>query len=87
MHLALHDLGLAHLLESPGPAKGLTRRELIRRLGAAAAIALPLVSTVAAPTAAEAQSCIPQGAFTCSLVTPPFCCPGLTCTVGGCQPA
>ena len=42
-------------------SKGLSRRELIRKLGMASAVALPLVSSVLAPTAAQAMSCSPTG--------------------------
>ena len=42
-------------------SKGLSRRELIRKLGMAGAVALPLVSSVLVPTAADAVSCFPLG--------------------------
>jgi hypothetical protein len=38
-----------------------TRRELIRRLGLAAAASLPLVTSIVAPTPAQAASCLPSG--------------------------
>jgi hypothetical protein len=51
---ALAELGRARLLTAPvGPA-GVTRRDLLRRLGPAAAV--PLVLSLAAPTPATAQS-------------------------------
>jgi hypothetical protein len=61
VRLALQDLGRAHLLTTPVEPAGLTRRELMRRLGTAAAVALPLVTSVVAPTAAQAQSCRDEG--------------------------
>ncbi len=58
--LALKQLNRAHLLKGgadfPLKAAGLTRRTLIRRLGKAAAIGLPLVTSIVAPTAVQAQS-------------------------------
>jgi len=42
-------------------SKGLSRRDLIRKLGMASAVALPLVTSVLAPTAAHAASCFPLG--------------------------
>lgn len=52
-----------HLLEEergamPGPAP--SRRELIR-IGGLAALALPLITSIVVPTAAEAQSGLPTG--------------------------
>lgn len=61
--LALRDLEKAGLLE-PGyraPATVLSRREVAKRLGLAAAIALPLISTIVAPSPLMAASCIPAG--------------------------
>jgi hypothetical protein len=56
--LALDGLADAHLLVKPEvPAERLSRRVAIRRIGIAAAIALPLVTSIAAPTPAEAASC------------------------------
>lgn len=37
---------------------GMSRREMIRKIGLGSAIALPIVSSIVAPTAASAQSCI-----------------------------
>src|SRR5262245_48348162 len=58
--LALRQLGAAGLLKTPAgrPDPGLSRRALIRRLGLAAGLAagLPVVESVVAPRAADAQS-------------------------------
>ena len=54
---ALQVLGRARLLEGPVEEGGLTRREVMARLGTAAAVALPIVTTIVAPTAAQAVSC------------------------------
>ena len=53
---ALGELGRARLLAGPVAAARLTRRDVMRRLGTAAAVALPVVTTIVAPTAAQAQS-------------------------------
>ncbi len=65
VRFGLLQLRRTHLLEkqitqTPGDAE-LSRRDLIKRLGAAAAVALPLVTSVLAPTAVEAGTCIPAG--------------------------
>jgi hypothetical protein len=61
---ALDQLSEARLLEEESvtlPPSGITRRHLIKRAGVTAAIALPLVSSMVAPTAAEAASPGPTG--------------------------
>jgi hypothetical protein len=59
--LALHQLKRFKLLENsvaqPMFLMGMNRREVVRRLGIATAIALPLVTTMLAPNAVEAASC------------------------------
>jgi hypothetical protein len=72
VQLALQQLADAHLLvkanekiESP------SRRVAIRRIGIAAAVALPLVTSIVAPTPAHAASCFPNG-HPCS--SPAQCC-------------
>ena len=62
--LALERLGKAHLLReraarANGPS-GLSRREVVRKLSMAAAIALPAVTSIIAPTAVQAATCIPS---------------------------
>ncbi|MEZ5346339.1 MAG: PqqD family protein [Pyrinomonadaceae bacterium] len=57
--------------------KGMSRREVIRNVGLASAIALPLVSSLIAPTAAKAQSCIAIGQPCAPAGIP--CCAPLTC--------
>ena len=72
---ALQSLGRAQLLEGPVEEGGLTRREVIARLGTAAAVALPLVTTIIAPTAAQAQSpppCLKENEGVCA--TAAQCC-------------
>jgi hypothetical protein len=56
VELALGQLGGAGLLEDVSAAPGLSRRELVRRAGIAAALLLPAVASVVAPTPAEAAA-------------------------------
>ncbi len=58
--VALKQLNQANLLQQPvAIPTGVTRRAALRKLGLAAAIALPLVTTVLAPTAAMAATTTP----------------------------
>jgi hypothetical protein len=70
---ALQSLGRAQLLEGPVEEGGVTRRQVMARLGTAAAAALPLVMTITAPTAAQAQSlaggCLHENEGPCTSVT------------------
>lgn len=78
--LALDQLGRNDLLaEQPMPPSmfaGLNRREMVRALGIAAAITIPVVTSIVAPTPAQASSCLPSGA---SCTSGAQCCSG-TCT-------
>jgi hypothetical protein len=82
--LALEQLGGDGLLEArvrrPPALAGLSRRELIRRVGLAA-VALPAVASIVAPTPADAASCLPQGAA-CNETAQ--CCGGLVCAGNVC---
>lgn len=82
--LGLEDLRRKHLLEEPAawPAtikgiSGMSRREVVRRIGLGAAIALPIVITITAPTPAQAGTC-KHGGSTCTT--------GADCCSGTCQP-
>ena len=59
--LALRQLDQNYLLEEPIalPPKliGLSRREMVRALGLAAVVAVPVVTSIVAPTAVQAVSC------------------------------
>ncbi|HWZ96681.1 MAG TPA: PqqD family protein [Candidatus Dormibacteraeota bacterium] len=58
VELALEQLAHAHVLEGPEVSvKEYSRRTAIRRIGIAAAIALPLVTSIVAPMPAHAASC------------------------------
>ncbi|HEY6046252.1 MAG TPA: PqqD family protein, partial [Pyrinomonadaceae bacterium] len=78
--LALSQLEKLHLLEQsislPPKLLGMSRRQMIRNLGLAAAVAVPVVTSIVAPTAAEASTCIPSG-HSCS--TTIKCCSSLGC--------
>jgi len=84
--LALNQLSKNHLLQErivpPALMTGINRREMIRALGVAAVVAVPVVTSIVAPTPAQAQSCLRGGAV-CQ--TPGQCCSGIcdgTC-IGG----
>jgi hypothetical protein len=84
VRLALDELGRAHLLTDGltghRDAGGVTRRQTLQRL-AAAAVVVPTVATIVAPRAAQAQSqsCIPDGQ-PCQIINFSACCSG---TCGG----
>jgi Coenzyme PQQ synthesis protein D (PqqD) len=68
------------LLQHITSSSDLSRREALRRVGKAAAISLPIVASILAPTAAEAGSCAGVG----SLCTTLPCCVNCTCIGGVC---
>jgi Coenzyme PQQ synthesis protein D (PqqD) len=81
---ALKKLDAAGLLRNPGtlspkilPA---TRREILRKLGSAAVIAVPVIVTMLVPTPARAASCSPL-LHTCS--SNAQCCSGHCGLMGG----
>ena len=79
--LALDQLADANLLVEPEvPVGRPSRRVAIRRIGAAVAIVLPLVTSIVAPTAAQTVSCFP-GLHLCA--TNAQCCSHL-CVVNRC---
>ena len=96
--LALERLDKAHLLrDAPRaggrPAKRLSRRELIRGAAVASALLLPVITSVVAPTPAEAAAtCVANCAAKpfgtpCSSTAPANClctCDGAGNCVGGC---
>ena len=94
VEMALGQLGEARLLES-GPSfawePGLPRRDVMRNVGLAAAVLLPLVTSILAPTPAQAAAtcvlfdagCASESDGTpCTCTTPP--CLG-SCIGGGCS--
>jgi hypothetical protein len=74
--LALEQLGKSHLLSKRVTLAqpGITRREVMKRIGLAAAVALPVVTSIVAPTAVQAATCKPSGQ---SCGTSSQCCSGL----------
>ena len=63
--LALDQLGKNHLLDrQPAPPPtlmGMNRRAMVRALGLAAAVAVPVVASIVAPTPAQAATGLPDG--------------------------
>ena len=85
--LALDQLGRNHLLErqpTPPPAfMGMDRRTMVRALGLAAVVAIPVVKSIVAPTPAQAATCVP---LIGSCAVSAQCCKGLTCQSSQCKP-
>jgi len=77
--LALRQLNQIHLLAEPVglPAKlaGMSRREMVRTMGIAAVVAVPLVTSVVAPMAVQAATCAGNN----QPCTSKACCSGFTC--------
>jgi hypothetical protein len=65
LEFGLDQLEKAHLLEAPmsraSNAAAISRREVMRRIGIGAAVALPLVTSIIAPRAANAVNCRATG--------------------------
>ena len=63
--LALAQLEEIHLLEQletiPTSFAGMSRRQMARSLGVTAAVALPVITSILAPTPAQAATCIAPG--------------------------
>lgn len=78
--LALRQLDQIHLLEKPillpQQLAGMSRRQMVRAMGIAAVVAVPVVTSIVAPTASEAATCLPKKA-TCSPTI--RCCSALGC--------
>ena len=80
---ALSQLSKDNLLENkftPQSMAGMNRREVIRALGIAAVVAVPVVTSIVAPTPAQAATCITTGG---SCTGSAQCCSGL-CNGGFC---
>lgn len=82
--LALNQLERFSLLQGsvklPLNASGMSRRELIKKLGLAGAVSLPVIVSIVAPEAASAATCRLVGAV---CVTNAQCCSGI-CIAGRC---
>jgi Coenzyme PQQ synthesis protein D (PqqD) len=84
--LAIEALGRDHLLaervEWPAAIPHMTRREAVRRIGIGAIMAVPIVTTIIAPTPAQASTCLAR-CSSCS--TGAQCCSGVCASgVSGC---
>ncbi len=79
---ALAQLNKSKLLDESyagiGSTQGLSRRTVMR-LGVATALSVPIISSIVAPTAAQAASCLPSGA---SCASDSACCSN-SCTDNG----
>jgi hypothetical protein len=83
--MALRQLDKLHLLERaaslPPRFAGMSRREMIRNLGIAAAVTLPVVTSIVAPTPVQAATCRHNNA---SCTTANDCCSGVCDGSGHC---
>jgi len=70
---ALGQLKKTRLLRDSSNGKQISRRDVIRKAGLAAAVGLPLVTSILAPTALAQASCLPRDAA-CTLNSQ--CCSG-----------
>lgn len=82
--VALNQLENQELLiraaATPSQFAVLSRRQMVRRIGLATAIAVPLVTSIVAPTAVQAATCTPSGQ-PCNVNI--LCCSVLGCSPGG----
>jgi len=86
--LALDQLKKDNLLENSDDVKvdfgGLSRREVIKKIGLASMVGLPVIASLVAPPASHAASCAPPGAA-CTFPRPDLCCSNC-CTSAGAPP-
>ena len=88
VYLALDQLQKDGLLEGEAESHfaGVPRREVIRKVGFASVVALPLVSSLVAPDAAMAQSCIVASGVSFVCTTNTDCCSGNCLSTRCCSP-
>ena len=74
--LAVEQLSRSHLLKGAvgSGGGGVSRREVMRRIGIGAAVAVPIVTSIVAPKASQAANCRASGAA-CNAAAQ--CCSGL----------
>ena len=88
--LAIDQLNENDLLEQEFKAdtNGLSRRDVIKRIGLTSMVALPVIaSLIAPPTAMAATSCNCTNDTQCGPATPNAPCPSTTCNgIGLCRP-
>jgi hypothetical protein len=82
--LGVEQLNKSKLLREraavPGHKSRLSRRDVMKRIGLAAAVSLPVVTSIMAPTAAQAANCLPSGSGCTSSAQ---CCSTI-CNAGTC---
>jgi Coenzyme PQQ synthesis protein D (PqqD) len=82
--LGVEQLTRSHLLRESATLlehrSGLSRREVMKRIGLAAAVTLPAVTSIVAPRAVQAATCLP---FNAPCTTGAQCCSGI-CNAGLC---
>jgi hypothetical protein len=89
--LALERLSEQNLLVSQINTQhiyqGMSRREVVKRIGIASAVSLPVVSAIIAPTAISAQSlgCVAPGYHGCPCESDANCRPGALCVSNICD--
>jgi hypothetical protein len=85
---ALEQLRERNLVESSSsflpPRLNVSRRQALRSIGLASAVALPIISSVTAPMAIHAASCV-AGGQPCNLNNPGMCC-SKACLINGGNP-
>jgi len=84
--LALRQLNKIHLLEEsvglPAQLAGISRREMVRAMGIAAAVSVPLITSIVSPTAVQASTCFPGGHACTTAVQ---CCSNICLGTGACH--
>jgi hypothetical protein len=84
VYLGLVRLEKAHLLDDPvARILHTSRREMLRTLGRAAVVVVPLVTAITVPTSAQAASGCAGNREPCGPTKP--CCPGFHCEDGRCD--
>jgi hypothetical protein len=83
VELAIDRLSRSGLVDGAASPPSARRRDLLGRLAAATALALPTVTSVLAPTPAEAATCLPDGE---KCIADVECCSG-ACMMGKCSTA
>lgn len=82
--LGVDQLSKTHLLQErakvPEDRSGISRREVMKRIGLATAVALPAVTSIVAPRAVQAATCLTAGQ---SCTASAQCCSGI-CNAGSC---
>lgn len=82
--MACHQLAKRHLMQDEisimSIAAGITRRDVVQRIGWTVAVSLPVVSSIVAPDAVQAATCRPPGQ---ACTTGAQCCNGV-CNAGTC---